>query len=344
LNSKHAKAGDVVELRSPGEILSTLDEDGRLDGLPFMPEMLAYFGGRHRVTARVQRACDTIGPEIGVRRIPNAVILDDLRCDGFAHGGCQAACRLYWKEEWLRPAGEVAPTLDRSDTDFEELARRVSGVIAGVEDGVPVYRCQATALPKASVAVTRPEAPRSFVAELQSSNVAPGKFAAVVARTVGESLAKRVRLMSRGLFMPYDADKHERTGPAQELRPGQLVRIRSKDEIARTLGPDGKHKGLWFDREMAQYCGRTARVLQKVDRIVDERTGRMIELKNDCYILDGIVCTGDRSKGRRFCTRAIYPYWRACWLDPLAEVQALAPLPSASPSEGAPSPPPPVAA
>ena len=32
--------GEVVEVRSPEEILATLDENGELDGLPFMPEML----------------------------------------------------------------------------------------------------------------------------------------------------------------------------------------------------------------------------------------------------------------------------------------------------------------
>ena len=38
------RAGDRVELRSPAEILATLDERGCLDGLPFMPEMLGFFG------------------------------------------------------------------------------------------------------------------------------------------------------------------------------------------------------------------------------------------------------------------------------------------------------------
>jgi hypothetical protein len=32
-------AGDWVEVRSKAEILSTLDENGRLEGLPFMPQM-----------------------------------------------------------------------------------------------------------------------------------------------------------------------------------------------------------------------------------------------------------------------------------------------------------------
>ena len=122
------------------------------------------------------------------------------------------------------------------------------------------------------------------------------------------------------------------------------MRIRSKEEIARTLGRDGKHKGLWFDREMLPFCGKTVRVLRKVDRIIDERSGRMIEMKNDCYILEGIVCSGDRSFSRRFCPRAIYPYWRACWLEPLTEVGVDPITKPADTPEGSPTPSSPVAA
>ena len=33
------REGDWVEVKSKDEILSTLDENGRLDGLPFMPHI-----------------------------------------------------------------------------------------------------------------------------------------------------------------------------------------------------------------------------------------------------------------------------------------------------------------
>ncbi len=95
------RRGDVVVLRSPLEILETLDDSGALDGVPFMPEMLAYFGRRFTVSARVERACDTI-EKSGARRMPDTVMLDDLRCDGSGHEGCQAGCRLYWREAWVR--------------------------------------------------------------------------------------------------------------------------------------------------------------------------------------------------------------------------------------------------
>ncbi len=99
------RRGNVVEVRPPAEILATLDEDGCLEGVPFMPEMLRFVGGDSRVVARVERACDTINP-ISSRRMPSTVLLDDLRCDGSAHGGCEAGCLLYWKEAWLRRVSE----------------------------------------------------------------------------------------------------------------------------------------------------------------------------------------------------------------------------------------------
>jgi hypothetical protein len=49
-----------VEVRPAAEILETLDHDGRLDGVPFMPEMLRYVGRRFRVSRRVEKICDTI--------------------------------------------------------------------------------------------------------------------------------------------------------------------------------------------------------------------------------------------------------------------------------------------
>jgi hypothetical protein len=40
------RAGDWVEVRSREEILRSLDENGRLEGLPFMPQMFQYRGQR----------------------------------------------------------------------------------------------------------------------------------------------------------------------------------------------------------------------------------------------------------------------------------------------------------
>src|SRR5947208_4054776 len=98
------RAGDVVEIRSEREILTTLDERGKLDGLPFMPEMLQFCGTRTRVFRRADKTCDTVISYTS-RRLTNTVHLADLRCDGQRHGGCQAGGWPSWREAWLRPGG-----------------------------------------------------------------------------------------------------------------------------------------------------------------------------------------------------------------------------------------------
>ena len=104
------RVGELVEVRSEPEILATLDGRGELESLPFMPEMLPLCGRRFRVDKVAAKLCDTIG-STGMYRMRNAVHLVGVRCDGQAHGGCQAGCLIYWKEAWLKrvPAGEPGP-------------------------------------------------------------------------------------------------------------------------------------------------------------------------------------------------------------------------------------------
>ena len=99
------------------------------------------------------------------------------------------------------------------------------------------------------------------------------------------------------------------------LQPGELVRVKSKEEIAKTLTPEGRNKALWFDREMMPYCGGTFRVRRRINRFINDQDCKMIVLKNEAITLDGVVCSGDLSLRRWFCPRAIYPYWRECWLE-----------------------------
>lgn len=82
----------MVEVRSLDEILNTLDSDGKLEGLPFMPEMAAYCGQQVRLVRRLNRTC-VVGN--GIRRIRHAVFLQASRCDGSHHDGCQRACMLF---------------------------------------------------------------------------------------------------------------------------------------------------------------------------------------------------------------------------------------------------------
>jgi len=307
----------LVRLRPPAEILATLGESGSLDGLPFMPEMLDYLGATYRVGVRMERACDTLcGP--GTQRIPATVTLAGLRCNGAGHGGCQARCLIYWKEAWLEPAedgDDPAPVeRDAAYLELQELARR-NALRPGGSNGATFFRCQMTELLNASKRVTPAEAPAAFVRELTSRNVGPGRFFRVLVRTIVEGIGATLRLRP-GLFMPYRGGSPESAAAAEvPIHVGDLVRVRSKEEIAETLDRKGKLRGLWFDREMVPFCGREYRVERQVTRFIDEASGKLVELASDCYMLEGVVCSGDLSHGRRFCSRAIYPWWRTAWLE-----------------------------
>src|SRR6266850_3211640 len=128
------RAGDWVEVRSAEEILATLDEQAGLDALPFMPEMLQYCGKRFRVFKAAHKACDTI-KKTGNRRMENAVHLENLRCDGQEHGGCQARCLLYWKEAWLKPVSRS----DSADAYSPGTGMQGRGN-TGSRDTAPLYR------------------------------------------------------------------------------------------------------------------------------------------------------------------------------------------------------------
>jgi hypothetical protein len=102
------------------------------------------------------------------------------------------------------------------------------------------------------------------------------------------------------------------------LQPGELVRIKTFDEILTTLNTENKNRGLLFDAEMVPYCRGTYRVRKRVSRIIDEKTGAMHEFKNPGIMLDSVICQSRYSYCRMFCPRSIYSYWREIWLERIA--------------------------
>jgi hypothetical protein len=310
------RAGDLVEIRTEREILRTLDEDGKLDGLPLMPEMLQYCGSRVRVFRRADKTCDTVS-SYWSRRMADAVHLEGLRCDGGQHGGCQAGCLLFWKEAWLRRVreGDVPGRVGgapRSEgltrADLEGLTTRP--VPASADERV--YVCQATELPRATTALAWWD-PRQYWRELRSRNVGLGTFLQTLA-TAGFNLIQRRlgRLPYPRIFGTLEGRTPSRR---LDLQPGERVRVRSREEIMATLNTKQRNRGMWFDVEMVAYCGGEYRVLRRVTQIINERTGKMMQLPGDCIILDGVVCKGYLSRNRLFCPRSIYPYWREIWLE-----------------------------
>jgi hypothetical protein len=312
-----------VRVRSLLEIAPTLDAHGSMDGMPFMPEMLRYCGGTYRVSQRADKTCAGDGAP---RRLPNAVHLGDLRCDGAAHGGCQAACRLFWNEAWLERVDEEAgavppPPAGGDESELRETLEQATIETTGIDGGGLRYRCQATEIPSASTRLRIRELDQ-YPDDVRNWGIAKLLRAFMVqAFNIWQSFSKRYlprRLrIADGSHYPFirgplPVKKGATPSAKLDLQPGELVRIKSKQEIEATLDEANHNRGLFFDGEMARYCGRTARVRARVARIVDEHTGELIEISSDCIMLDGVVCTGDY---HRLCPRGIYSYWREIWLE-----------------------------
>jgi hypothetical protein len=323
------RVGDVVEVRSEAEILATLDQNGELECMPFMPEMLQYCGRRLTVYKVAGKACDTIN-RTGMLRMDNAVHLSGVRCDGTGHGGCQAACLIYWKHAWLRKIegaeadAPVSPAPAASGEAPKLLPLlTISARRPPDDDGAEVFRCQATELPRAAPNQLPLKKTGQFVEDVRSGNVGVGaasKTILVALYDRAQGLSKKVlpeRLLIKGGRQWGNLRGTAVKTPAVQtgLQPGDMVRIRSKEEVAATLNADLLNRGMGFDAEMARFCGRTAKVARRVDQIIDERNGRMIRMKTPCLVLENVVCEGVFHLS---CPRAITPYWREIWLEKIS--------------------------
>lgn len=332
-------AGDWVEVRSKDEILRTLDKQGRLNGMPFMPQMFQYCGKRFEVYKRAHKTCDTIAIKWDYpgRSLADGIHLD-LRCDGCAYGGCQAACLIFWKEQWLKPVDSAAvakshPNEERNAGCTEEDVRKATRVPNLKPGDEPVYSCQATRL----LDYTKP-LPwwdfRQYLEDYTSGNASLGR---IVRGTIYScyyygtlALSRRFGGPQRWVYDRFQAlwgglpfPRHRGTLPKGEpgpistlnLRPGELVRIKSYDEILTTFDRDNRNRSMSFDGEMVPYCGRIYRVRDRIERFIDEKTGKMKALKTPAVILDDVFCRSRYSYHRMYCPRSIFAWWREVWLE-----------------------------
>jgi hypothetical protein len=294
--SLYLRPGDTGEVRSEEEIRNTLDSNGSLDHLPFMSEMTKYCGRRFRVLTRVDRA---VVEGIGNRRMQDTVILGGATCDGCAHGDCQRTCQILWKEDWLRRV------------DHETL----SPVLAPPK-GIPkegskencigrAFSCQLTSLPEASYRL-----PASFE-DIVRQYVYSRNFARA---RVSDFLLwfnfKAQRFLGRKRYASLYGKLGRTSSVSLGLQPGQLVEVKSKEEILETLDIRGKNRGLSLTYDMLKYCGGRFKVKRRVDKMISERTKRMRRI-SDTVILEGVTCAGSDAWN---CPRKCYCLWREIWL------------------------------
>lgn len=306
--------GELVEVRSMEEILRTLDASGKLDGLPFMAEMMRFCGGTYRVFKRADRTCC---PPYKARGMNDTVWLEDVRCDGSSHEGCGAFCAFFWKEAWLKRAPANAVVADaKPAADLVPLQTKTRDQETGK------YLCQASELPGATYPLGIRGNLRTYAMDLWYGNFTLKEF------------FKVNLLWAWAKLPPYKKGKRctwlvgtltKTPTESLDLQPGELVEVKSLDEIMATLSTFGQNRGLAFQPEMREFCGKRYRVLARLNCIINELNGEMIKSKNT-VLLNSVTCDG---VCRRGCGRRGYTYWREIWLRRVTDGDATA-APSAS--------------
>ena len=298
------RPGDLVEVKAPDEILQTLDVDGTLDHLPFMPEMIELCGKRFSVSRRVLKTCYTgLNLYDAMRRFrgDDVVTLDGVRCSGAAHDGCQKACLIFWRDAWLR---KVEPPAVHSKVDpdgRERLRARLK-----TSTGPQTYFCQASELLNATINVSRREQLRTCVSEVRAGN----RTILGMAHGIATWLYWKIRRRLRG---EYARGRSASTPVAGlNLKAGDWVEVKSMASIRETLNEAGYNRGLYFTPDMRRLCGGQHRVDGRIDKIIVDGTGEMRQLRNTVR-LEGSVCGCDDLK-LGGCSRCEVSYWREIWL------------------------------
>lgn len=306
ITRKHYRAGDEVVVRTPEEILATLDGDGALGGLPFMPEMVDACGKRFRVARRLEKTC--VEGEMN-RRFPenDVVFLEQLRCSGGGHDGCKRGCMIFWKESWLRAASPETSPVFVKESEVERLRERLK-----VKTDLTHYFCQSTELAKATEKF--PPKYKLWMIWVMLREVWVGNRTAMEAvRLLAHGLRMILRKRRIGAEFRMLPGPNKRT-PTESLglMAGDWVQIKSKQEIVETLDGVGRNRGLNMTQAMTQACGGRYEVLDNFSRMINEKTGKMIEVKNsvslknsECYCFYGLGG----------CPRGDLLYWREIWLE-----------------------------
>lgn len=334
-NSLGLRAGDWVMVRSRAEILATLDKNGALDKMPFMPEMLQFAGQKLQVSKRAHKTCDPING-LESRALPDSVHIGDLRCDGSAHADCQAGCLFFFKEAWLKRADDTSntPVSGGGCTEDDLQRATIDQDIPPDKDG-PTYVCQATRVNAATTSLPWYRASQ-YVEDLSSGNTTVLRMFNAWVFWVWHNIAGAGFGVGSAMRFSYDqwqkliggSPYPWRTGkipqgkstPALQLdiKEGEYVRTKSYREILDTLDGEWKNRGLYFDAEMVPYTEKTLRVLKRVSRLIHEKTGKMLVFKSPCMILEGSVCEAKFAKCRKLCPRGYYLYWRDIWVNKIS--------------------------
>lgn len=96
---------------------------------------------------------------------------------------------------------------------------------------------------------------------------------------------------------------------------GNLVRVRSVNNVSKTLDPLNSLDGCLFMKQMWDYCGKTFTIIKVVIHIFDEFQCKMYKTKIPLYLLDTVICNGLVDSFTHRCDRSCYFFWHEEWIE-----------------------------
>ena len=234
------------------------------------------------------------------------VHLEGIRCDGAAYGGCGAACLIFWKEAWLNPIGRMGRSHPHRTAIGDRGCRVHRGPRLGGDEGPRLER-QRPDLPVPShllaggdltptlvgpspvrrgLRVLERQRARNWrvVACTCSSTRPSGSLGGLRGQRTPHPLGTTAS-NGRGGGIPFPEEARPSPPPGQPtpteqlgLAPGTPVRVRSYAEILDTLDGRNKNRGL-LRRRGGPVLWQSHRVRSRVEKTIDERTGKLIDVR-----------------------------------------------------------------
>ena len=243
-------------------------------------------------------------------------------------------CTIVWKEAWLRraEANEPESSLRSAGASRNALVRAGRRRTSPATSSDPLYVCQATQLPAATkplpwwkpdqyledyrsgnVSALRHRCPTDLLALRGAGRHRRGARLAVSLDLQSNPIRARRRALPRA---PRDiCRRRPDTSVNLGLKEGELVRVKSGDEILATVDELLVNRGMGFHPEMMPIAAKRFVSTQRVQKLINEKTGQLVELK------DPVPRAGRRrlcraaTRDRSTVPRACPPYWREIWLE-----------------------------
>ncbi len=283
-------AGELVKVISEDKIAKAVDSKNKRNNGLFMEQMWQYCGN----TYKILKVVDSIFDEQHKRTLrPRSLIyiLDGLICNGELNefpSKCDRSCFLLWHEDWLEKTEQLLFT----DSRLDYMPKKRAGLV-GPE------MCQLQLIEGIGYRNSWPNDKLQYcIRKLRW-------YRKMFWRTIHD-------VLNAGKARDLSQDK---------IQAGDLVRVRCKADIKRTLDGWRKTKGCTFAPLMYKECSKEHRVFKKVDYFFDEYKQKMVKC-NGIVLLEGCFCNG-KTAYLKTCDRTCFYFWQSSWLEKIAAESAL---------------------